>query len=170
MLTKLIEVYGSICNILKYGELDHKNRFNRIILHAFTYKWKIRRKWNESDKFIEKMLDDWMYYILEEILDPIFGKFGADLVLNVPFLPVYLTIAEIFFTAKKELKIRVYYPLKKMWLRRTPCILEEISYGVYKIKSSNNAIENAHELGSQTFAQFMAYRIVQGTNHLPIYW
>ena len=54
MLTKLIEVYGSICNILKYGELDHKNRFNRIILHAFTYKWKIRRKWNEGDKFIEK--------------------------------------------------------------------------------------------------------------------
>ena len=53
MLTKLIEVYGSICNIHKYGELDHKNRFNRIILHAFTYKWKIRRKWNESDKFIE---------------------------------------------------------------------------------------------------------------------
>ena len=41
-------------NILKYGELDRKNRFNRIILHAFTYRWKIRRKWNESDKFIEK--------------------------------------------------------------------------------------------------------------------
>ena len=129
-------------------------------------------KWNktECDEFIEEMAYDWIYHILEGILDPIFGKYGADLVLNVPFLPVYLIIAEIFFTAKKELIISVYYPLKKMWLRRTPCILEEISYGVYKIKSSNNAIENAHKLGSQTFAQFMAYRIVQGTNHLPIYW
>ena len=130
--------------------VNHHHEFNRT----------------ECDLFVEKLMEFWSFYIIDEILAPIFGKWGAEVVFYIPFLITYLTFAEIFLKVEKELKIRIYYPLKKMWLRRITCSLSEISNGVYKINSSSNVIENAHQLGSQTFAQFMAYRIIQGTNHL----
>ena len=116
----------------------------------------------EFELFMEKMGHYCLDYMTNNILAPIFGEIGAEVVFILYVIILYITFAEMLLTLEKELKIRLYYPLKKIWLRRTSCSLSEISNGVYKINSSNNA----HQLGTQTFAEFMAYRIVQGTNHL----
>ena len=110
----------------------------------------------------EQILMPWIDFFLHDMLDPIFGKFLNEIIVASIFacfgLCILYTICDLLLFLEKEFEIRLYYPFRKMRLRKYPCIISKISDRTYKIESSSNAV---HQLGANDFAQYMANCIIE---------
>ena len=113
---------------------------------------------------MEQKIIDSIDYICTDFLDPLFGEFltnrSSEFIVVCSGLCLLYTIFEILLFLEKEIEIRVYYSLRRKWLRKCQCIISGISDGVYKIELSSNTTQQL-QLGDNDFAQYMANLIIE---------